>query len=206
MSQGEAATSDGKDIAIDHSVEPKRVRRKPLKGQALVDFVAALVVRGYQPISIARKAKISVEQATSFRNDMYQHGIQAAYGDLTTEERQRLKVDLRNHLLTVLDDTKDAVRQSRKRGEIKTRAHTHGNSAVKLLMAMYGLNAPTQTVNVDLKAEAFVNPEVTARFLKTPKAIAAMLAMEEALSEYQGSPEAEESRVIDVTSDRGDVE
>jgi len=169
--------SEAETGEIETSPTRATLKRLPLEGQALVDFVSKLVAQGYQPMAIARKARIPVVQATKLRREIFERGWQSVLGDLDSDEKKQLKSDLRNNLLNALDDVKDEVRGSRKQGKVSTRAHTRTVGITKLLMAMDGFNAPTLSASLNLDAR--ISPEQQQALINDAEYRRHALAMEQ---------------------------
>jgi hypothetical protein len=120
--------------------------------------------------------------------------IEDAYGkDRLKQEKFALKQSLEQQVT----NCKRAVNLSFLEGKPNTRPYGHMNTAIKLLNAMGGHNAPVQSVNTDLRVYAAVQPADMDRVLSDPRAREAMLAFERIVTEYADPPAA-----IDVTPAR----
>lgn len=158
----------------------------PIPAVDLLARAAELVFEGKRPMQIARKLGVPYPTAAV----LYEQVFTQVYGRIrdryTPEVLASMKDELADTLLEVIRNCRRAVNHSLREGKPSTRAYTHLNGAVKLLNAMEGFNAPTQSVNVEWKASALVNPEVHARILADPAAREALIRLEEFAADHRG--------------------
>ena len=156
--------------------------REPLRGQELLNFVADLVLRGFTPTSIARKASIPIAHATRLKHEIFERIYASAAETYTPDGLKRLKHELSETLRQIIDDAKDAVEATRGTEDFNTRPHNQSLSAIKQLAAMHGFNAPVKVESTDLRLYAAVRPDQMDRVLSDPAARRAMLEFEEAVA------------------------
>ena len=182
------------DRASGESIAKKR---EPLTGAELEAFVFKLVDRGFRPMAIARKASIGIETATRLRKARQDQLSAELAGTDSPEDRARLKSDVREYLLSVIDDAKDEVARTRRDGAISSRAHTRGVTAAKQVMAMEGYNAPS--VSIDLGANLAIDHEQQRQLLESdPEVLGHLLAINARRRTLSLGHTHERPRVIEV--------
>lgn len=144
----------------------------------LMARAAELRLNGASMMDVARKLAIPYPAAVKLCGEIDGGVVREIASRYTPEVQATLKAEISDALV-------EEVAVCRRKGRKNLRAYTPMNSAAKQLSQMYGMNAPTRTVNVEWKAHSMVNPEVHARIMADPVARAALIQLEEFAAGHQ---------------------
>ncbi len=180
------------------AVQAKRKRGRALAPDELLERAMRVMVAGGEPWDIARKCNCGYATALKLYNQLFEQVWQRVQDEFTPEVLATMKRRTIEHLEEEKRICRKAVLMSFKpRTDIdkhgnkvtldpkpNVRPYNTFNAAVKQQCAMLpGWNTPTQSMSLQLKANALVDGDAQRQALRSPRVLKAMLELEEALAE-----------------------
>jgi hypothetical protein len=165
----------------------------PDDGLAMLRRVADAILDGAEARDIARLFGLDRDVAQKLHAETFRQVYQRIEDDYG---RDRLKANKFAKIQQINRGIDICMREMEATGS--SRPLSRMTAAIKVLASMEGHNAPTQTINTDVKVFASVQPKDTAQVMSKARVRDAWLQLEEAISET-----GDEVHPIDVTPDAG---
>jgi hypothetical protein len=161
----------------------------PDDGVAMLTRVAWAILDGADARQIGRTFQLAPDKAQKLHAEVFRQVYQSIEDDYGRDRLKAHKYALEQRLNKGIDV---CMREMEETGSSRPLARM--TAAIKVLCSMQGHNAPTQTVNTDIRVHASVQPKDMGRVMADPRARRAMLEFEQAVSDL-----GDAARPIDVT-------
>lgn len=144
----------------------------------LIERAAVLMLGGARPAELARSLKVPHPTACKLYEAVFEQVWTRVRDKYTPEVLATMKDELVETLVEEIQNCREAVAKTMADAKPSTRSYTHLNSAVKMLSAMLGFNAPLQSMSLNVEAR-ILDPAKQQALVSDPEYCRLVMAAEE---------------------------